>query len=76
MFNWLATIFSPSKIPSRFSSRRTRGELPLPELLCETTGRPCGSNVTTMCDSVFSGGVTRSILKPGRSANGDPGGKG
>ena len=33
-------IFSDSKMPSLSLSSSTRGELPLPELLCDTTGRP------------------------------------
>ena len=70
------TIFSDSKMPSPLPSSRTRGELPLPDALCETTGRPRLSKVTTISDSVLSSGVTRSILNPGSSANGDPGGNG
>jgi hypothetical protein len=35
-------------MPSPLASSSNRGELPLPELLCETTGRPFASNVTTM----------------------------
>ena len=38
---------------------------PLPETLCDTTGRPRLSNVTTISDSVLSAGVTRSTLNPG-----------
>jgi hypothetical protein len=70
------TIFSASKIPSPSLSSRMRGETPALELLCDTTGRPSASNVTTMYDSVLSLGVTRSILNPGSSAKGEPGGNG
>ena len=45
-----STVFCLAVVTIAISAElcTTRGELPLPELLCETTDRPYGSKVTTM----------------------------